>query len=172
MPEFFRDTALRMLRTEEKLTSRLGHLPDTYSFTKKGFRNEAIDTSQMVFGAAEYMKDGLIPLTDWLGNSPWSDRMLGILDDLPKLATMAKNINGTMFGKSATVEVNGDLLQVLSRMYWFTGKTTYLDWGIAIADQYLAQTKLPTVALEHLQLRDHGCEIVSGLCENGRNGSH
>ena len=165
MPEFFRDTALRMLRTEEKLTSRLGHLPDTYSFTKKGFRNEAIDTSQMVFGAAEYMKDGLIPLTDWLGKSPWSDRMLGILEDLPKLASMAQNINGTMFGKSATVEVNGDLLQVLSRMYWFTGKEEYLDWAIAIADNYLNATNLPTVALDHLQLRDHGCEIISGLCE-------
>ena len=27
--------------------------------------NEKIDTGQIIFGTAEYMKDGLIPLTEW-----------------------------------------------------------------------------------------------------------
>jgi len=38
MPHFFSGTALKMLKTEQQLTSRMGHLPDTYSFSKKGFR--------------------------------------------------------------------------------------------------------------------------------------
>ena len=165
MPEFFKGKALDMLKTEQRLTPRIGKLPDTYSFSKKGFRNETIDTNQIIFGAAEYMKDGLIPLTEWLGKSPWSNRMLEILDDLPLLTRVAKNINGSWYGSSATVEVNGDLLQVLSRMYWFTGKRKYLDWAVEIADHYLNEKHLPTRALDHLRIRDHGCEIISGLCE-------
>jgi hypothetical protein len=165
MPEFFKGKALDMLKTERKLTPRIGKLPDTYSFSKKGFRNPTIDTNQMIFGAAEYMKDGLIPLTEWLGKSPWSKRMLEILDDLPLLTRVAKNIHGNWYGSSATVEVNGDLLQVLSRMYWFTGERKYLDWAVEISDHYLNEKQLPTRALDHLRIRDHGCEIISGLCE-------
>ena len=165
MPEFFKGKALDMLKTERRLTPRIGKLPDTYSFSKKGFRNPTIDTNQMIFGAAEYMKDGLIPLTEWLGKSPWSKRMLEILDDLPLLTRVAKNIHGNWYGSSATVEVNGDLLQVLSRMYWFTGERKYLDWAVEIADNYLNEKQLPTRALDHLRIRDHGCEIISGLCE-------
>ena len=165
MPDFFKGKALDMLKTERRLTPRIGKLPDTYSFSKKGFRNPTIDTNQMIFGAAEYMKDGLIPLTEWLGKSPWSKRMLEILDDLPLLTRVAKNINGSWYGSSATVEVNGDLLQVLSRMYWFTGERKYLDWAVEIADHYLNEKQLPTRALDHLRIRDHGCEIISGLCE-------
>jgi hypothetical protein len=165
MPDFFRKTAINMLNTEKKLTSRIGKLPDTYSFSKKGFRNDVIDTSQIIFGSAEYMKDGLIPITEWLGQSPWSDRMLEILNDMPMVVRVVKQINGRMFGNSAVVEVNGDLLQVLARMYWFTGKREYLEWGAEIADYYLNDERLPTIALDRLKIRDHGCEIISGLCE-------
>ena len=165
MPDFFRTTAMDMLITEKKLTPRIGKLPDTYSFSKKGFRNEIIDTSQVIFGSAEYMKDGLIPLTEWLGRSPWSDRMLEILDDLPLLGRMVTEKTNPNISKTQIVEINGDLLQVLSRMYWFTGNREYLDWAAEIADYYLNETNLPTVALERLRIRDHGCEIISGLCE-------
>lgn len=165
MPDFFSTTARQMLETEKKLTSRIGKLPDTYSFSKKGYRNDVIDTSQVIFGSAEYMKDGLIPLTEWLGQSPWSDRMLDILNDLPGLVRIVKEIRGSFYGNSAVVEVNGDLLQVLSRMYWFTGKREYLQWAADIADYYLNDQRLPTIGLNRLRIRDHGCEIISGLCE-------
>jgi len=165
MPDFYNTTARQMLETEKRLTSRIGNLPDTYSFSKKGFRNDVIDTSQVIFGSAEYMKDGLIPLTEWLGQSLWSDRMLDILNDLPQLVRIVKEIHGSFYGNSAVVEVNGDLLQVLSRMYWFTGKREYLEWAAEIADYYLNDQRLPTVALNRLRIRDHGCEIISGLCE-------
>jgi len=165
MPEFFKTTAVRMLEAERTLTSRIGRLPDTYSFSKKGFRDEVIDTSAIIFGSAEYMKDGLIPLTEWLGKSPWSDRMLEILDDLPGIVRVVKEMKGKSFGRNAVVEVNGDLLQVLSRMFWFTGNRKYLEWAGEIADYYLNDRNLPTIALNHLRIRDHGCEIISGLCE-------
>jgi len=165
MPEFFKTRAADMLKTEEKITSRIGKLPDTYSFSKKGFRNDIIDTSQIIFGSAEYMKDGLIPLTEWLGESRWSDRMLGILDDLSGLTRVVKTLSGSFYGGSAVVEVNGDLLQVLSRMYWFTGNREYLEWAAEIADHYLNDKYLPTSVSGKLRIRDHGCEIISGLCE-------
>lgn len=165
MPRYFCTTARHMLETEQRLTSRIGRLPDNYAFSGKGFQYETIDTNRILFGAAEYMKDGLLPLTEWLGPSPWSDRMIGILDDLPRIAQRAVDVRGDWYGKSATVEVNGDLLQVLSRMYHFTGREAYLDRAVAIAGYYLTDRNLPTVALDRLRLRDHGCEIVSGLCE-------
>ncbi len=165
MPDFFKNEALNMLKTERALTPRIGKLPDSYSFTKKGFKEEMIDSSKIVFGSAEYMKDGLIPITEWLGKSPWSNRMLEILDDVPLVSRLVTQVKGNWLGNSATVEVNGDLLQVLSRMYWFTGKKEYLDWGIEIADYYLNDERLPTKASSHLRIRDHGCEIISGLCE-------
>ncbi len=165
MPGFFQNEARNMLETERRITPRIGKLPDTYSFTKKGFREEAIDTSKIVFGSAEYMKDGLIPITEWLGKSPWSDRMTEILDDLPRVGRLITDIKGNWLGNSATVEVNGDLLQVLSRSYWLTGKREYLNRAIEIADYYLNDERLPTKASGHLRIRDHGCEIISGLCE-------
>lgn len=154
-----------MLATEIRLTSRIDRLPDTYSFCKKGFLNDHIDSSQVIFGSAEYMKDGLIPLTEWLGPSPWSERMLGILTDLDKQVDVPTQIKGDFYGKSAVVEVGGDLLQVLARMYWMTRNPQWLRWGIQIGDYYLSDAHLPTRSTERLRLRDHGCEIVSGLVE-------
>ncbi len=165
MPDFFQTRALDMLKAETRLSSRIGRLPDSYSFSKKSFLNETIDTGQIIFGTAEYMKDGLIPLTEWLGESPWSERMLGMLKDLPAVARMATRLSGKWYGNSATVEVNGDLMQVLSRVFWMTRDTSFLNWAVEIADHYLNNEQLPTEALDHLRVRDHGCEIISGLCE-------
>jgi hypothetical protein len=165
MPDFFKTTAPAMLEAEGRLTSRTGNLPDTYSFTKKGFRDEITDTNLVIYGATEYMKDGLIPLTEWLGKSEWGDRMIKILDDLPLGTYMVTEKTNPSLSTTQVVEINGDLLQVLSRMYWFTGKREYLEWAAGIADYYLNEKNLPTVSLESLRIRDHGCEIISGLCE-------
>jgi len=162
--DLYKGRLLAMLRQEEKLTSRIGRMPDTYSFSKKGFA-APLDTSRVFFGAAEYMKDGLLPLTEWLGASPWSERMLGILDDFSRHATVITRMEGAFYGNSPVEEVNGDLLQVLSRMYWFTGQEKYLDWAIRIGDHYLLGNHHPTGNLQRLRLRDHGGEIVEGLCE-------
>ncbi len=158
----FEGRMMEMLRTETELTSRWDALPDTYSFVKNDFAAEQIDTADIMFGASEYIKDGLLPLTEWLGASPWSERMISILDDMWKHAPVE-----TPYGNlvSTNVEVNGEMLQTLSRIYWMTDDQKYLDWAIRLGDYYLLGDQHPTQNFESLRLRDHGCEVVSGLCE-------
>jgi len=151
-----------MLRTEIALTSRVDSLPDTYSFETKGFRDETPDMGRILFGASEYIKDGLLPLTEWLGPSPWSIRMLSILDDMWKHAPV-ETPHGPIV--STNVEVNGEMLQTLARVHFMTGDDKYLDWAVRLGDYYLLGKNHPTRDFQNLRLRDHGCEIVSGLCE-------
>lgn len=152
----------KMLETERKITSRVGSMPDTYSFSKKGFLTDEPVLPDVIFGSAEYIKDGLIPLTEWLGPSEWSARMISILDDIWKYAPVE-----TPYGRicSDNPEVNGDMLQTLSRIFWTTGDRKYLEWAERLGDYYLLGNNHPTRNFAVLRLRDHGCEIVSGLCE-------
>lgn len=149
-----------ILATEIKLTSRIDRLPDTFDFKSQTLRESSLQS--VLFGASEYIKDGLLPLTEWLGRSPWSERMLGMLDDMWKHAPV-----DTPGGKivSTDIEVNGEMLQTLSRIYWMTGDKKYLEWVIRLGDYYLLGNQHPTRNLTKLRLRDHGCEVVSGLCE-------
>jgi len=158
----FEGRMLDMLRTETRLTSRIDRLPDTWSFSKQDFQDEKPDLGSIIFGGSEYVKDGLLPLTEWLGSSPWSERMLGIVDDIWKHAPVE-----TPYGNvpSTNVEVNGEMLQALSRIYWMTGDEKYLRWAIRLGDYYLLGGNHPTRDFSSLRLRDHGCEIVSGLSE-------
>lgn len=158
----FQGVMHRMLETETALTSRVGQLPDSWSFSARDFADEEVHMDRIIFGASEYVKDGLMPLTEYLGPSPWADRMIGIMDDVWAHASVE-----TEFGAlpSLNVEVNGEQLQVLSRLYWMTGEQKYLDWAIRLGDYYLLGGHHPTRDFESLRLNDHGCEIVSGLCE-------
>lgn len=153
---------LEMLRTETRVTSRVDRLPDDYSFSKKGWRRETLDLDAIIFDGAEYVKDGLLPITEWLGASPWSERAIGIIDDIWKNAPVE-----TPFGKLPTrnFEVNGDLLQACSRLFWLTGQRKYLDWAIRLGDFYLLGDQHPTRDLPELQLGDHSCEVINGLSE-------
>ena len=158
----FESRMLDMLKTEVKLTSRVDRMPDTYVFSRQGFLTEKPNLNSIIFGSAEYIKDGLLPLTEWLGPSPWSERMIGILDDMWKHAPI-----DTPYGKiiSDNVEVNGEMLQTLSRIYWMTQDIKYLNWAIRLGDYYLLGNHHPTHDTSYLRLRDHGNEIISGLCE-------
>lgn len=158
----FEGRMLEMLRTETKLTCRVDRLPDDYSFSKKGWRREKIELDAIIFDGAEYVKDGLLPITEWLGKSPWSERAIGIIDDIWKNAPVE-----TPFGKIPTLnfEVNGDLLQACARLYWFTGERKYLDWAIRLGDYYLLGKDHPTRDMKDLKLGDHSCEVINGLSE-------
>jgi hypothetical protein len=164
----------RMLENEQKLTVRPGWLRLTDDYNLKGtpgLRHATPDAARIIFNSAEYVKDGLLPLTEWLGPSPWSERMFALIDDSFALAAV-----DTPFGKvplagtnkQAGVEVSGDYLQALARLYWMSGRDEkYLTWGARLADLYLLPEGKhhPTRDFTALRLRDHGCEIVSGLCE-------
>jgi hypothetical protein len=160
--ELFEGRMRDMLRTETELTSRIDALPDTYSFKKQAFEEQQPNVSDIMFGASEYIKDGLLPLTEWLGPSPWSERMISILDDMWEHAPVETEYGNIV---STNVEVNGEMLQTLSRIYWMTGERKYLDWALRLGDYYLLGNQHPTRSSESLRLRDHGCEIVSGICE-------
>jgi hypothetical protein len=151
-----------MLRAETRLTSRIGRLPDTWSFTKQDFQADQPDLGRIIFGGSEYVKDGLLPLTEWLGSSPWSERMLGIVDDIWKHAPVETPLGNI---PSTNVEVGGEMLQALSRIYWLTGDEKYLQYAVRLGDYYLLGDHHPTRDFTTLRLRDHGCEIVSGLSE-------
>jgi len=161
-PTLFAERMPDILLTETALTSRLGRLPDTYSFSKQDFAEARIDTASIMFGGSEYVKDGLMPITELLGVTPWRARMLDIVDDLWRYAPIE-----TPFGRIVSLdpEVNGDMLLVLSRLYWMTRDARYLQYAMRLGDFYLLSTHHPTRDFATLRLRDHGNEVVAGLTE-------
>jgi len=155
---YLQQAAAFILEQETKLACRLDRLPDDFLFATQKFRTEQYKLPDLIFGAAEYAKDGLMPMTEWLGPGPWLDRMQGLVQDVLKHAALDSPV-----GKlpSGNVEVIGDLLQVTSRLYWATGDEDYRSWAFRMADFYLLHHDL--LAGDNLRLRDHGCEIIGGL---------
>lgn len=149
-----------MLATEQRLTSRVGSMPDDFLFSSGAFRVEQPKLDEIIFGASEYAKDGLIPVAELLGPSPWSDRMIAMLDEVLRHAKYETEVGAL---PSTSHEVCGDLLQALSRMYWMTGNDRYRDAVFQLADYFLIHH--PPEQAEQLRLDDHGCEVIGGLSE-------
>ena len=157
---YLKEIVEKILIQEQKLTSRLDSLPDDFLFATQNFRTEKPNLDDIIFGAAEYAKDGLLPVSEWLGPSPWLERMKRLTRDVFRHAAYE-----TPAGKipSLDVEVGGDLLQVTCRLYWMTGDQDYKDWAFRLADQYLLHSSL--LDRDRIGLRDHGSEIIGGLSE-------
>lgn len=157
---YLKQNVRHILQQEQKLCSRLDSLPDDFLFATQKFREPEPNLDRIIFGAAEYCKDGLIPITEWLGPSEWLERMQRLIDDIWKHAQYESPA-----GKipSTNVEVNGDLLQTMGRLYWMTGNEQYKQWCFRLADHYLLHDSL--IKKDSLRLRDHGCEILGGLSE-------
>ncbi len=145
---------LDTLRAEQRLCNHLDRLPVRYDMDAGEKIVGSLDT--MIFGASEYAKDGLIPIVEITGKEyPWFDRMRGLVDDIFKHARI-----DTPYGRipSTNIEVNGELLQLLPRLYNMTEEQRYLDWAHRLADYYLLPGRfVPS------RLSDHGCEIIGGL---------
>lgn len=142
------------LKAEQRLCNHLDRLPVRYDMDT-GQKIE-ISFDAMIFGASEYAKDGLVPIVEITGKTyPWFDRMRGLVDDIFKHARIE-----TPYGKipSTNIEVNGELLQILPRLFRMTKERKYLDWAHRLADYYL----LPGGFVPS-RLSDHGCEIIGGL---------
>jgi hypothetical protein len=149
-----------MLEAERRLTSRVGPLPDDFLFETQSFRHNEVDMVRIIFGASEYVKDGLLPLTEWLGPSPWRDRMLELVDAVLDHASIKTPVG---LVPAVDHEVGGEMMQVLSRLFWMTGKEEYRTAAFRLADYFLLHA-LPTEQ-ERLSLDDHGCEVIGGLSE-------
>jgi hypothetical protein len=144
-----------VLHAEIKLCNHLDRIPVPYDFGKKAkVASQSYD--RLIFGASEYLKDGLIAIVEVTGkDDEWFARMRDITDDIWKHARI-----DTPYGKvpSKNIEVNGEQLQVLARLHTMTGDRKYLEWAERLADHYLKPGNfVPT------RLRDHGCEIIGGL---------
>ncbi len=157
---YLKKVVQEILAQEGKLTNRLDSLPDDFLFATQKLRTETPNLDDIIFGAAEYAKDGLMPISEWLGPSPWLERMKQLTQDVFKHAAYE-----TPAGKipSQDAEVVGDLLQVTSRLYWMTGDEDYKAWAFRLADQYLLHSNL--LDRDKIVLRDHGSEIIGGLSE-------
>lgn len=142
------------LKAEQRLCNQLEHIPVSYDMDTCAKVEMPFD--DMIFGASEYVKDGLVPIVEITGKeSPWFERMRELVD-----AIFGHASYDTPYGKipSHNVEVNGDLLQVLPRLYGMTGEAKYLEWAHRLADNYLLPGKFVPG-----KLSDHGCEIIGGL---------
>lgn len=107
------------------------------------------------FGGSEYVKDGLMAIVEATGKDVWFDRLRSVQEEIWADPTI-----DTPYGKipSTNIEVNGEQIQVLARMFTMTGEPKYLEWAERLANYYL----LPGGFVPE-RLRDHGCEIIGGL---------
>ena len=148
-----------VLHAEIKLCNHLDRIPAAYDFEKRAKIDDP-SMDQLLFGASEYVKDGLIAIVELTGKDEWFDRMRAIEEDMWKHANVE-----TPYGKIPSdsrpvrdVEVDGEQLQALVRLYTMTGERKFLTWAERLGDYYL---KRDDFVPPHL--RDHGCEIVGGL---------
>jgi len=134
------------------------------------------DLPAVIFGASEYAKDGLLAVAERSGRGPWFERLEEVENALIDAAYVQ-----TEAGKicASGTEENGEMLQVLSRLYWATGNERYLEMAERIGEAYLfdifpKNQYLPAThwdfargqpMSQDLRFRDHGSEIIPGLAE-------
>lgn len=134
------------------------------------------DVDERIFGAVEYAKDGLLPILERCGETEWLPRLREVVD-----AVVAASPVETRHGRipSQGTEKNGEMLQVLARLWHRDRRPEHLVAGRAIAGAYVhdvlpAGDGLPAqewsfaegrAVEDEFELRDHGNEIVSGLVE-------
>jgi len=148
-----------VLHAEIRLCNHLDRIPAPYDFDR-GAKVAEPSRDTLMFGASEYVKDGLIAIVELTGKDEWFDRMVAIEEDLWKHAHV-----DTPYGKIPSdsrpvrdVEVDGEQLQALCRLYRMTGERKYLIWAERLGDYYFEREDFVPP-----HLRDHGCEIVGGL---------
>ncbi|MCC6173933.1 MAG: hypothetical protein IT305_01410 [Chloroflexi bacterium] len=143
-----------------------------------------VEPEKAMLGVVEYAKDGLVPLVEALGPTPWLGRLREVTD-----AALATSTVPTLRGPipSHAAEVNGSALQALARLSWLTDDPRYLEMGRRIAAAYLDDALVTTehipphrwdfienepIGPRRFYLGDHGNEIVAGLVEWHRVETH
>lgn len=145
---------LKVLEAEQRLCNHVDRIPVRFDWSKKT-KDTSVNYDTLVFGASEYVKDGLIAIVEATGKGPWYERMKGIQEDIWKHAQV-----DSPHGKipSTNVEVNGEQIQALLRLFTMSGDERFLTWAERLADFHLDNADYVPA-----RLRDHGCEIIGGL---------
>jgi hypothetical protein len=166
-PDLYHGRMLEMLRNEVRYTTVEDSIPANLEMTTGTVGPPSL------FGAGEYAKDGLLAVTEYLGRTAWTARMIDLVSDAMRHAPVASR-----FGPlpASDAELNGDYLQVLVRLAAMTGDPRFAEWARRIGDAYVEEVLpgnggVPSMqwdfAAHHgdgrLRLRDHGNEIIVGL---------
>lgn len=175
--KFYLTTARDMLFNELRYATLPNGLPCNYDIkTRK-------QSGGTIYSASEYVKDGLIPITELIGHSIWSERMINLVDVIIDNSSVE-----TDYGllPATSCEINGEILQAVSRLYTMTGKKEYLEFIERIGDAYCFEviprnygiparnwdfTAKTPISIRKGQdpyvfnLSDHGDEIISGLVQ-------
>ena len=166
-PDLYHGRFMEMLRNEVQYTTVQRSIPADLKLAAHQPGRPSF------FGAAEYAKDGLIAVSEYLGRTPWFYRMVDMIADAMTDAPI-----GSRFGPLPAVdaETNGDYLQSLVRIASMTGDQRFLEWARRIGDAYVEEV-LPGsggvpghtwdfgthTGTRRLRLRDHGNETIVGL---------
>ena len=158
------------LQQEMQLTTLPGGLPTWFNLETQ----MTVPAKRSgIFSGSEYVKDGLVAICELIGDSPWYDRSVQLIDAVMKhAATPSKR--GML--PDPGCEVNGEMLQVLTRFYWKTRDAKYLVMAVRIGDAY-CYDQLPNSGYVPIyewdfmtntgeriaRLNDHGTEIIGGL---------
>ena len=129
-PDLYRGRMMEMLRSEVQHTTVQRSIPGDLTFAGHQIGKASF------FGAAEYAKDGLIAVSEYLGRTPWFYRMVDMIADAMTDAPVQ-----TRFGALPAVdaETNGDYLQALVRIAAMTGDSRFLVWALRIVDAYVEE---------------------------------
>lgn len=156
------DGVLRQaIATERRYAQRIGCLPDDLDLRSLKFLHPEPSAARSIFGASEWCRDGLLRITEILGpGTPWSERLAELATEIMLKAEVPTSRGPIPRGDH---EIDGEMLQTLSRLYWLTGEAKYLAWARRIGEYHLFDR--PPHKGHSLRLRDHGGEIISGLAE-------
>lgn len=157
-------------------TNRVGHMVDDYDIDTNKYDRTNVNLADIIFGAAEEVKDGMTPLVDVTGEKVYLERGRNLLRDV-----MANARTQTKYGllPDDSAEVNGDMLEALCRFYGATGDPDLKMWAERIGDAWINQVfpkcnGMPchhfdftnnVILQDHLNISDHGNEIIVGLVE-------
>jgi hypothetical protein len=166
-PELYHGRMMEMLRNEVRYSTVQRSIPADLKLADGGLGAASF------FGAAEYAKDGLVAVSEYLGRTPWFYRMVDMMADAMTDAPVPSR-----FGPlpASDAETNGDYLQALVRIAAMTGDPRVLAWARRIGDAYIDEI-LPgsggvpgftwdfekRTGARRLRLRDHGNETIVGL---------
>ena len=166
-PDLYTGRMMEMLRSEVRHTTVQRSIPGDLT----------LETGKIgpasFFGAAEYAKDGLIAVSEYLGRTPWFYRMVDMIGDAMETGPVASKFGAL---PAADAETNGDYLQALTRIASMTGDPRFLEWARRIGDAYIEEVLPATggvpghtwdfqahTGARRLRLRDHGNETIVGL---------
>lgn len=170
-------TAVRQTLLDHiRLATRVEHMIDDYDIDANRFTRPTAQMNLILFGAAEEVKDGLLPIIDLTGEKAYLERAVNLLVDIHDHALLQTRYG---FLPDSGAEINGCMLQNLCRLYCATADPKLKRWAEQIGEAWIYQCLANNNGLpahnwdfatnrpkdDRLLLVDHGNEIIFGLVE-------